>query len=172
MKHGLAIFLMQVALVAGTATAQELQAAVPTSSPKKGTEAKQDATIRRVNPPTLSKPTGYTHVVIATGGRTIYIAGQTAVDKDGNVVGPGDFRAQAKQIFENLRTALAAAGAGFGDIVKLNIYVLDMTNAAVLREVRDGYLGSNPPAATLVEVKKLAREQFMLEIEAIAVTAK
>jgi enamine deaminase RidA (YjgF/YER057c/UK114 family) len=111
-------------------------------------------------------------VVIATGGRMIYIAGQTAVDKDGNVVGPGDFRAQAKQIFENLRAALAAANSGFGDIVKLNIYVLDMTNAAVLREVRDGYLASNPPSATLVEVKKLAREQFNLEIEAIAVTAK
>jgi enamine deaminase RidA (YjgF/YER057c/UK114 family) len=111
-------------------------------------------------------------VVIATGGRMIYIAGQTAVDKDGNVVRPGDFRAQAKQIFENLRAALAAANSGFGDIVKLNIYVLDMTNAAVLREVRDGYLASNPPSATLVEVKKLAREQFNLEIEAIAVTAK
>jgi enamine deaminase RidA (YjgF/YER057c/UK114 family) len=172
MKHRLAILLMQVALMAGTAAAQERPATVPPSSPKKATEAKLNTSIRRMNPPTLSKPTGYTHVVIATGGRTIYIAGQTAVDKNGNVVGPGDFRAQAKQVFENLRAALAAAGAQFGDTVKLNIYVLDMTNAPALREARASYFPSGPPAATLVEVKKLARDEFMLEIEAIAVTAK
>jgi len=127
------------------------------------------ASTRCINPPTLTKPTGYAHVVIARGPRTIYIAGQTATDKDGNVVGPGDFRAQANQIFENLRAAL---GAGFDDIVNLNIYVLDMTNAPAMREVRADYLASNPPAAMLVEVKKLARDDFMLEIEAIAVTAK
>jgi enamine deaminase RidA (YjgF/YER057c/UK114 family) len=172
MKHGLAILLTQVTLMAGTAAAQERQVTVSPRSPKKGTEAKLNTSIRRINPPTLSKPPGYTHVVVATGLRTIYISGQTAVDKEGNVVGPGDFRAQAKQVFENLRAALAAAGADFGDIVKLNIYVLDMTHAPALREIRDNYLASGPPAATLVEVKKLARDEFMLEIEAIAVTAK
>jgi reactive intermediate/imine deaminase len=129
-------------------------------------------TIRRLNPPALSKPTGYTHVVVATGGRTIYVSGQIALDKDGKVVGTSDFRAQAKQVFENLKAALAAAGAGFEDVVKMNMYVLDMTNAPVLREVRAGYLGANPPASTLVEVKKLARDEFLLEIEVIAVTAK
>jgi enamine deaminase RidA (YjgF/YER057c/UK114 family) len=128
--------------------------------------------MRRINPSTLSKPSGYTHVVVATGGHTIYLSGQVALDKDGKLVGPGDFRAQAKQVFENLRYALGATGATFDDIVKLNIYVLDMTNAPTFREVRDDYLPSNPPAATLIEVKKLARDEFMLEIEATAVTAK
>jgi enamine deaminase RidA (YjgF/YER057c/UK114 family) len=125
-----------------------------------------------VNPPTLNKPNGYTHVVIATGSRTIFIAGQTATDKNGNVIGKGDFRAQATQVFENLKSALAAAGASFSDVVKLNYYVLDMGNAPVLREVRNGYLGSAFPASTLVQVGKLAQDGFMLEIEAVAVTAK
>ena len=93
-------------------------------------------------------------------------------DIQGNVVGPGDFRTQAEQVFENLKAALAAASLGFDNVVKLNYYVLDMANASVLREVRAGYLGSASPASTLVEVKKLARDEFMLEVEAIAVSAK
>lgn len=75
------------------------------------------------------KPNGYTQVVVSTGSRTIYIAGQTAVDSHGDVVGSGDFRAQAKQAFEDVKAALAAAGVGFNDVVKLNYYVLDMANA-------------------------------------------
>src|SRR5438034_9540911 len=74
--------------------------------------------IKRTNPPTLSKPTGYTHVVEATGGKTIYISGQIALDKDGKVVGEGDMKAQAEQVFKNLQTALASAGATFKDVVK------------------------------------------------------
>ena len=139
---------------------------------KRKAKPKAKSSIRRVNPPSLYKPNGYTHVVEATGRRTIYLSGQTAVDKDGNLVGVGDFRAQVIQVFENLRTALAAAGVGFGDVVKSNYYVLDMSNIAVLREVRRGYLGSTAPASTLVEVRRLAREEFLVEIEMIAVTAK
>jgi len=140
---------------------------------KKGSaKSKENRSIRRVNPPTLYKPNGYTHVVEATGGRSIYLSGQTPVDQEGNAVGVGDFRAQAVQVFENLKTALAAAGAGFGDVVKANYYVLDMSNITVLREVRRGYLGSAAPASTLVEVRKLAREEFSVEIEMIAVCAK
>ncbi len=129
-------------------------------------------TIRRINPPTISKPNGWAQVVIATGSRTIYIAGQTAVDKDGKVVGSGDFRAQAIQVFENVKAALAAAGADFNQLVKVNYYLLDMANAPVMREVRDSYVKSDFPASTLVEVGKLARDEFMLEIEAIAVSSK
>ena len=134
--------------------------------------AKSKSTIRRINPPTISKPNGWTQVVIATGSRTIYVAGQTAVDKEGKVVGPGDFRAQAIQVFENLKAALAAAGAGFKEVVKVNYYLLDMANAPVMREVRDSYFKSDFPASTLLEVEKLARDEFMLEIEAIAVSSK
>jgi enamine deaminase RidA (YjgF/YER057c/UK114 family) len=172
MKQRVAILYALVALMAGTVAGQTRQSTAPPGFPEKNTEAKPNTTIRRMNPPTLSKPNGYTHVVVATGSRTIYIAGQTAVDREGNPVGPGDFRAQAKQAFENLKAALAAAGVGFGQVVKVNYYVLDMANAPVLREVRTSYLGSALPASTLVEVKKLARDEFMLEIEAIAVSAK
>lgn len=87
-------------------------------------------------------------------------------------VGAGDFRAQVTQVFENLQTALAAAKAGFGDVVKANYYVLDMSNIAVLREVRANYLSANPPASTLVEVKRLANDAFLVEIEVVAVCAK
>ena len=163
MKHRLAIFFLLIGFLGARALAQD---------GKPNTAAKAKNSIRRVNPPTLNKPNGYTHVVIATGSRTIFIAGQTATDKNGNVIGKGDFRAQATQVFENLKSALAAAGASFSDVVKLNYYVLDMGNAPVLREVRNGYLGSAFPASTLVQVGKLAQDGFMLEIEAVAVTAK
>ena len=79
------------------------------------------AQVKRTNPPTLSKPTGYTHVVEVSGAtRTVYISGQIAYDKDGKVVGAGDMKAQAEQVFENLETALTAAGATFADVVKMN----------------------------------------------------
>ncbi len=144
----------------------------PSRPKKSNAKPKLNNHIRRTNPATLYEPNGYTHVVEATGGRTIYLSGQTAVDKQGNLVGVGDFRAQAVQVFECLKAALAAAGAGFGDVVKANYYVLDMSNITVLREVRRGYLGSTAPASTLVEVRKLAREEFLVEIEMIAVCAK
>jgi len=145
---------------------------IVTGTEKAKTLARTSGSIRRVNPAALYPPNGYTHVVEATGRRTIYISGQVPSDKDGNVVGVGDFRAQVVQVFQNLKVALTAAGAGFGDVVKANYYVLDMSNITVLREVRRGYLGSAAPASTLVEVRKLAREEFSVEIEMIAVCAK
>jgi reactive intermediate/imine deaminase len=126
--------------------------------------------IRFINPTTMAKPTGYTHVVEVSSGRTIYIAGQVALDRSGNVVGKGDFRAQTQQVFENLKAALEAAGASFNDVIKLNNYVVDMTQIQALREVRNKYINTEkPPASTAVEVRRLAREEFLIEIEAIAV---
>jgi len=145
---------------------------IVTGTEKAKTLARTSGSIRRVNPAALYPPNGYTHVVEATGRRTIYISGQVPSDKDGNVVGVGDFRAQVVQVFQNLKVALTAAGAGFGDVVKANYYVLDMSNITVLREVRRGHLGSAAPASTLVEVRRLAREDFLVEIEMIAVCAK
>ena len=157
MKYRLATLFGVVVLVAATVAPQD---------------ANPRSNIQRMNPPTLSKPNGYTHVVIAKGSRMIFIAGQTSSDKNGNVVGKGDFRAQARQVFENLKSALTAAGASFNDVVKLNYYIIDMGNAATLREVRSIYVGNVSPAATLVQVGKLARDEYMLEVEAVAVTAK
>jgi reactive intermediate/imine deaminase len=126
--------------------------------------------VKRTNPPELSKPTGYTHVVEVTGSnRTIYISGQIAYDKNGKVVGAGDMKAQAEQVFKNLQVALAAAGATFSDVVKMNTYITDMDKAPAVREVRARYFGDTTPASTLVQVVHLARPELMLEVEVIAV---
>jgi 2-iminobutanoate/2-iminopropanoate deaminase len=124
------------------------------------------------NPATISKPTGYTHVVEATTpGRLIYIAGQLGLDIDNKVVGaPGDFRAQAEQTFVNLKNALAAVGAGFEHVVKLNNYFIDIAHLPIFREVRDRYIDpSAPPASTAVAISSLARPGALLEVEAVAV---
>ncbi len=129
---------------------------------------------RFLNPPTLYKPPGYSHVVEVRGpGRVVYIAGQLGFDAQGNLVGaPGDFRAQAMQAFENLKLALAAVGAGFGDVVKLNNYLTDMSHLPVFREVRDHYLNvSAPPASTTIEISKFARDGALIEIEAVVMLA-
>jgi reactive intermediate/imine deaminase len=127
------------------------------------------ASVEYLNPPTLSVPTGYTHVVHVRHGRTIYIAGQVAFDKSGNVVGKGDFEAQAAQVYENLKLALAAAGATFDNLVKVTTFVTDMSHLPRLRAIRAKYYGKNAPASTLVQIEKLANDQLMIEIEAVAV---
>ena len=125
--------------------------------------------IRSLNPQTLSTPTGYSHVVEVSGGRTIYVAGQVAFDKSGSVVGKGDFAVQTTQVFENLKSALAAVGATFDNVVKVNTYVTDMSQIQALQEIRGKYYGKNAPASTLVEIGRLAHPDLMIEIEAIAV---
>ena len=125
--------------------------------------------IQFINPPTMVTPPGFTHVVEITGGRTVYISGQVAVDQAFRIVGKDDFRAQAEQVFENLKAALAEVGADFTHMVKLNIYLVDMTHLSILRKVRDRYVNTHyPPASTAVEVRKLALNELLLEIEAVA----
>ena len=125
---------------------------------------------RFLNPATLPKPQGYTHVVEVTKGRTVYISGQTALDRSGNLVGRGDFRAQTQQVFENIKAALEAVGATFKDVVKLNYYIVDISQLQALRDVRDKFVNTeNPPASALVEVRRLVRDEFLIEIEATAV---
>ena len=125
--------------------------------------------VRYLNPSTLSTPTGYTHVVQVHGGRTLYIAGQVAFDKSGNVVGKNDFAAQVTQVFENLKSALAAGGATFDNVVKVTTFVTDLSQMQTLRSIRGKYYGTNAPASTLVQITKLAHEDLLIEIEAIAV---
>ena len=113
---------------------------------------------------------GYSQVVEARGGRTIYVAGQVALDESGNLVGAGNFKAQTVQVFENLKARLEEAGASFKDVVKLNYYLTDASDLQGLRDTRNRYLNTdNPPASTLVVVKQLFREEFLIEVEAIAV---
>jgi enamine deaminase RidA (YjgF/YER057c/UK114 family) len=128
--------------------------------------------VRRLNPPAMEKPPGYTHVVEVTGpARIIYFAGQLGVDKSGAFAGsPGDFKAQTAQAFDNLKAALEAVGAGFEHLVKINNYVVDIErNVAAFREVRDRYLvDAARPASTTVGVPALARPGALFEIEAVA----
>jgi enamine deaminase RidA (YjgF/YER057c/UK114 family) len=101
----------------------------------------------------------------------IFIAGQLGLDMENRLVGePGDFRAQANQAVENLRLALADAGATVRDVVKINNYLVDMSHIAIFREVRDAHFNmSAPPASTTVAISQLARPGALFEIEAIAV---
>ncbi len=125
--------------------------------------------MKHVNPPELAKPTGYTHVVEVVGGRTLYISGQVAVDRTGAVVGKGDLKAQTRQVFENLKSALTASGATLDDVVKITVFMSDISQVQTVRDVRDGYFKKNPPASSAVEVTRLVRPEFMIEIEAVAV---
>jgi len=128
--------------------------------------------IRRINPPELGTPPGYSQIVEVSAGRLIFIAGQTALDRDGNVVGKHDFAAQAQQVFENLTIALRASGCTAANLIKLTVFLTDMDNLAPYREARNRFFASvTPPAApavTLVEVSKLYGPDFLIEIEAIA----
>lgn len=126
--------------------------------------------IRFTNPETLPPTFGYSHVVEVSDARTIYISGQVALDKSGQIVGAGDLSAQTKQVFENIRLALEAAGASFENVVKLTFFMTDNSQMKSVREIRDQYINTqNPPASSAVEVRKLIREDLLIEIEAIAV---
>jgi len=109
--------------------------------------------------------------VSAQRGRTIYVSGQVAFDKDGNVVGKGDLRAQTTQVFENLKICLEAAGASFADVVKITTYVKGYTpeQRMPITEIRNRYLVKPLPASTLVGVETLVHDDFLIEVEAIAV---
>jgi len=131
--------------------------------------ANENQQAKFINPPEISAPRGYTHVVEVLSGRPVYISGQIALDQSGNVVGKGDIRAQTVQVFENLKNALASVGLGFENIVKFTYYLTDITSLPTVREVRSSYLnGTNPPASTAVGVTGLFLPDLMIEIEAVA----
>ncbi|KRV48178.1 enamine deaminase RidA [Wenjunlia vitaminophila] len=112
--------------------------------------------------------TGYTHVVTGTG-RLVVLSGQVALDERGNTVGAGDPEAQARQVFENVRRCLAAAGATFDDVVKLTYFVTDIGHLPAVRAARDQYVDTRrPPASTAVQVAALFRPDLLLEVEALA----
>jgi enamine deaminase RidA (YjgF/YER057c/UK114 family) len=129
----------------------------------------QESSMRYVNPSGLVKPTGYTHLVIAPDGRTVYIAGQVAFDSTGQLVGGSDFRAQAEQVYQNLDRALKSVGGSLVDLVKTTTFITDIKYVPTLRDVRTRHLDrAHPPANTLVSVESLARADLLIEIEGIA----
>ena len=103
------------------------------------------------NADSVRTPPGYSHAMRAGG--LLFVAGQVPLDDEGVLVGPGDMAAQARQAFRNLGAVLAAAGAGWVDLVKLTYFVTDIAHVAAIREARDEFINvANPPASTLVEV--------------------
>ena len=131
-----------------------------------------DGRVEFLNPDGLPRNPAFSNVAVVSGNvRTIYIGGQDAVDAEGNIVGVGDIAAQTEQVLRNLRTALAAAGAAPEHVVKWNIFIVDG------QDFRSGYAAfervwgdrPNPPVITAAVVKGLARPEFLLEMDAIAV---
>lgn len=108
----------------------------------------------------------YTHVVKA--GPWVFIAGQTAADENGNVVGKGDPAAQVDQVMKNLETAMTSVGGILTDIIKTTVYVVGAENLDAIRAARAGRFGDKPPTSTLLVVSRLANPDYMLEIEAVA----
>ena len=122
------------------------------------------------NPLELTKPNGYTQVVVVNHGKLIFISGQVGIDKDGKI--SSHFAAQAHQVFANLQAALAAAGAKPSNLVKLNYYVVGLNHDKLLaiREARDKIIDKDhPPASTLAGVQALFRDDVQLEVEAEAI---
>ncbi|TBR39299.1 MULTISPECIES: RidA family protein [Dyella] len=130
----------------------------------------QASDARHLNPSGMPKTNGYSHVVNVPEARhVIYVSGQLGIDANGKLA--PDFRSEATQAFENVRKALAAAGADFKDVVRLNIYVTNMDAQMItLREVRNRYIDmANPPASTALEIKRLVVPTANVEIEVTAV---
>jgi enamine deaminase RidA (YjgF/YER057c/UK114 family) len=129
-------------------------------------------TLECINPDDLPVPLTYTQVVVATGSRLVFVAGQEPEDREGNLVGPGDFALQARQVFANLGRALAAAGARPDQVTKITIYVTDYRrdqHLPVIEEARVALFGDHKPVDTLLGVAALS-PGYLIEVDAIAVT--
>ena len=109
--------------------------------------------------------------VAVPAGRMIFASGQVARDVDGQLVGPGDIRAQTRKTLQNLQAVLAEAGATMDDVVKVTVFVTNLSeHFAAIHEVRAEFFAAPYPASTLVEVSRLVDPEMLIEIEAIAVT--
>jgi enamine deaminase RidA (YjgF/YER057c/UK114 family) len=127
---------------------------------------------RFINPESMHATRGYSHIVETTSpSRTIYLAGQLGRTRDGKFAGaPGDFRAQAEQCFENVRTALAEVGATFEHVVKVTNYFVDIAHMPIYLEIRNRYVNpASPPASTAIQISRLAHDGGLFELDAVAV---
>ena len=125
---------------------------------------------KTIQPKTLNDPRPrYTHGILNQGGKLLFIAGQTASDKDGNVVGKGNIVAQTEQVFANMKAVLKAAGGTIDDLVMTTTYIVDRKYREGYNEVRKGLYKKDPPTSTLVIIKGLADPDYLIEIAGIAV---
>ena len=125
---------------------------------------------KTIQPESLNDPRPrYSQGIQAEVGRLLFIAGQTASDKNGNVVGKGDIKAQTRQVFDNIKAVLEAAGGSFDNLVMTTTYITDRSYREGYNEVRRGLYKKDPPTSTLLIVSGLANEDYMIEIAGIAV---
>jgi len=133
------------------------------------TFAMEHARTEFLSPDTLAPPFGFSHVASVAPGRVVWVSGQLPLAADGTLAPPGDMAAQARQCFDNVGRALEAAGARWGDVVKLTYFVTDVSEVALIRAVRDEFVDTaRPPASSLVRVAGLVLPDAMIELEAVA----
>ena len=127
--------------------------------------------IQLIDPDDLSKNESYSQIAIASGSRIIFVAGQVAESAEGELVGEGDFSAQARQAFANVGRALAAAGASPEDVARLTIYVVDHRPEylPLISDARVAVFGEHKPTDVILGVERLAESGRMIEVDAIAV---
>jgi enamine deaminase RidA (YjgF/YER057c/UK114 family) len=126
-----------------------------------------------INPDGLAKPTGFNHGILVTGGRLLFLSGQTASDSDGEIVAPGDLVAQYEQVLRNHQAVVTTAGGVMQNIVKLNIFVLDrddyLAKLKPIGAVHRQFFGSYYPTMALFEIKRLFQDDALIELEGMAV---
>jgi len=126
-----------------------------------------------INPPTLAPPIGFSHGVLVTGGRLLFLAGQTGSNAEGQIMAPGDLVAQYEQTLRNLQTVVESAGGKMQDITKLNIFVRDrddyLAHLKSLGIVHRSFFGTYYPAMALFEVSGFFQNETLVEIEGFAV---
>ena len=123
--------------------------------------------IQRINPEDMTQPTAYSHV--ARFGDLLFLAGQVSTDNNGNVIGEGDMASQVRQVLENMKKVLNSQGADFSNVVKITIYTTDIDAYLQTGDIRREFWGEIAPASTLVQIERLARPVFLVEIEATAI---
>jgi enamine deaminase RidA (YjgF/YER057c/UK114 family) len=132
--------------------------------------SERQVSMRFLSPSTMPQPYGYSQVVEVRAGRTVYIAGQVPLATDNQLVGEGDFAAQVRQTFENVRHALEAVDMTFANVVKMQFFLTDIAHLPHVRDIRDAYVNTQqPPASTSVEVSALFRPEIMFEMDVVAV---
>jgi 2-iminobutanoate/2-iminopropanoate deaminase len=125
---------------------------------------------KAIQPKSLNDPRPrYTHGILAEGGKLLFIAGQTASDKEGNVVGKGDIEAQTHQVYKNLTAVLQEAGGSLDNLVMTTTYIVDRKYREGYNKVRMQYYKQHPPTSTLVIITGLAHPDYLIEINGIAV---
>lgn len=129
-----------------------------------------DVQRENIFPAGLAKPSGHwTTVTTARPGKLVFVSGLTARNERGELVGAGDVRAQTRQVCENLKMAMQAAGGTLADVVRIDVYIREMTGFKDIHDIRREYFGPNPPASTMVAVAAFTHPDMLIEINAIGV---